>query len=334
MSSKEKLLALDIVENNEFLDKYTQIIHASKNLARVKHKTQKHHIIPKVVFIHNNKPIDNTGSNIVNLIYKDHILAHYYLFMCAKGWFKASAAKAVVYLVNRIESITTKTNAFNKIELNFSEEELLKLLPNLEEAREKANISEQKRLSGGKWVNNGCDQKYVGGSELVEFLQNNTEWSIGKLPISESTRQKYRNKKPNNVGTKTMNNGIINKFVPIDEINNYLELGWQLGRWDKADRSKLSGKVLSEEAKQKISDAKKANQNIPWNKGKKGLQQANITSFKAGMKPHNSGKRYVNNGIDEFFIPIDQLDEFLNKGFSLGRLPGSYKKTDKHKQNK
>ena len=85
MYVKEKLLSLDIVDNNEFLDKYNQIICASKSLARIKHKTQKHHIVPKAVFLHNSEPIDNTDSNIVNLIYKDHILAHYYLFMCAKG---------------------------------------------------------------------------------------------------------------------------------------------------------------------------------------------------------------------------------------------------------
>jgi hypothetical protein len=64
------------------------------------------------------------------------------------------------------------------------------------------------------------------------------------------------------------------------------------------------------------------------------VQQANITSFKVGMKPHNLGKKYINNGEIEFFAASDQIDEYLKNGFILGRLPGSYKRTGKYKKEK
>jgi hypothetical protein len=320
---KEKLLILNIVEDNEYLDKYIKIINSNSKTARLKYKTQKHHIVPRVVFTHNNEPLDNSVSNIVNLYYKDHILAHYYLYMCAIGWFKYPAAKAVDYLVKRIDSIKTKPNISNLIEINFSEDDLIKLLPKLAEIEEQTKRGEHMRLAGGKWVNNSQNQKYVSGLDLHEFLINNPSWSIGKLPVSEETREKQRKKKPNNIDTKVVNNGQRNKYVPISEVTYYLNSGWTLGRFDTSHNK---GKRLSDETKQKISETKKAGQHTPWNKGTKGLQTANKTTFKPGMTPHNTGRKYVNNGKEEFWINKDQIDYYQSLGFKLGRLPGVYKK--------
>ena len=320
---KQKLLALAIVEDNEYLDKYISIIITNYKTARTKYKTQKHHIVPRAVYAHNKEPLDNSITNIVNLQYKDHILAHYYLYMCAIGWFKYSAAKAVDYLIKRIDSIRVKPNKFNQLEINFSEDELIQILPELANIQEQAKIGEHHRLAGGKWVNNGQIQKYIGGSELQEFLLTNKFWKIGKLPISEETREKRKQNKPNNLGTKVVNNGKCNKYVPISEVQEYLNDGWLLGRFDT---SYLKGKTLSDETKQKISETIKANNRTPWNKGKKGLQTANKTTFKAGMLPHNTGRKYVNNGKEEFWVNKDQIDYYISTGFSLGRLPGAYKK--------
>ncbi len=320
---KEKLITLNIVEDNEYLDKYINIIITNNKTSRVKYKTQKHHIVPRAVFSHNNEPLDNSESNIVNLNYKDHILAHYYLFMCATCWFKYPAAKAVDYLVKRIESIIVKPNAFNQIEINFSEEDLVELLPELAEITEQIKHSEHKRLAGGKWVNNNESQKYISGQALQEFLLSNPSWKIGKLPVSEETREKQKQRKPVNVGTKVINNGQRNKYVLISEIDEYLNKGWALGRFDTAYNK---GKHMPDEAKQKLSDTKKAQNLIPWNKGAKGLQTANKTTFKPGMVPHNTGRKYMNNGQEEFWVETNQIDHYLSIGFRLGSLPGSYKK--------
>lgn len=83
MSLKEKLLSLNIVVDNEYLDKYVELIENNRETKREKFKTQKHHIIPKYYYRLNKIDVDNSKNNLVNLLYKDHILAHYYLCLCS-----------------------------------------------------------------------------------------------------------------------------------------------------------------------------------------------------------------------------------------------------------
>lgn len=82
---KTKLLATNCFEANEYLDKYCKLIIDNLEKRREKYKTQKHHIIPRCYFRLNNLEIDNSKENIINLLYKDHILAHYYLTLCSKS---------------------------------------------------------------------------------------------------------------------------------------------------------------------------------------------------------------------------------------------------------
>lgn len=320
---KEKLIVLGIVEDNVYLDKYISIILSNTETPRLKYITQKHHIIPRAVFTHNKELLDNIKANIVNLNYKDHILAHYYLYMCAIDWFKYSAAKAVDYLVKRIDSISTKPNEFSHIAINFSEEELIRLLPELGTIQEQAKIGEHNRLLGGKWVNNGTTQKYISGENLQKFLLENNSWQIGKLPITEETRKKLCQKKPANTGKKVVNNGQRNKYILASDIPEYLNNGWLLGRFDPPY---FSGKTLSKETRQKISETKKANPKVPWNKDTKGLQVANRTTFKLGHRPANAGRKYMNNGQEELWVDSCNIAYYESLGFKLGRLPGSYKK--------
>lgn len=44
------------------------------------------------------------------------------------------------------------------------------------------------------------------------------------------------------------------------------------------------------------------------------------------MLPHNTGRKYVNNGTEKFWINKDQIDYYQSLGFKLGRLPNVYKK--------
>lgn len=81
---KNKLLDLDIVIDNDYLNKYITLIQTNAVTLRQRNKTQRHHIIPKWYYKKNNLPCDNSPENLVNLEYKDHILAHYYLEKCIK----------------------------------------------------------------------------------------------------------------------------------------------------------------------------------------------------------------------------------------------------------
>lgn len=97
----QKLSSLGIFIKNKYLDFYCKLI--QENLFNEKaNKTQKHHIIPRCYFKYFNINIDNTPENIVNLSYKDHILAHYYLCLCCSNKpLKGKLCNAFFHLTNR-----------------------------------------------------------------------------------------------------------------------------------------------------------------------------------------------------------------------------------------
>lgn len=84
---KNKLLGIGCIDN-EYLQKYLDLILANNKTAKEKYKTNCHHILPRCYFKLLNLPVDHSKANLVNLSYKDHLLAHYYLYSCATGKFK------------------------------------------------------------------------------------------------------------------------------------------------------------------------------------------------------------------------------------------------------
>lgn len=89
MTLKEKLLNLGILEDNEYLNKYCVLIESNRETKMERFKTQRHHIVPRCYYKNKGLKVDNSKDNLVNLLYKEHILAHCYLSMCAKEpWFK------------------------------------------------------------------------------------------------------------------------------------------------------------------------------------------------------------------------------------------------------
>lgn len=80
---RDYLLSFNIFVDNEYFDKYLNLIFVNLNTKREKFLTASHHIIPRAYYKHNNIPVDDTRSNKVNLKHKDHLLAHYYMYKCA-----------------------------------------------------------------------------------------------------------------------------------------------------------------------------------------------------------------------------------------------------------
>ena len=88
MNLKEKILSFGLVHDNEYLDKYVEIIERKSAPVKQIGIHNKHHIIPRFYYKINRIPIDNSTENIANLVFKDHILAHYYLALCATDKYK------------------------------------------------------------------------------------------------------------------------------------------------------------------------------------------------------------------------------------------------------
>lgn len=90
---------------NVYLEKYVDLIFNNQELAAKKFQTQKHHIIPKSFFKLVGMSVDNSKNNTVNLLYKDHVLAHYYLSLCTEGRFKYNNISALQHILGTSERI-------------------------------------------------------------------------------------------------------------------------------------------------------------------------------------------------------------------------------------
>jgi len=280
---KQTLLNLAIFIDNEYLDKYIQLIN-NHSKSYIKFKTQKHHIIPRAYFKHNNYKLDNSKNNLVCLTYKDHILAHYYLYKCSKGWFNDCMLRALTYLSNRLIADNSITEA-----------EVLIIVNNLNDLYILDKQNDSIRLSGGKWVNNGISQQYIGGQKLTEFLKLNTDYKIGKLPVSEQTKIKLRLCNLNtSKDTRWMHLKNEEQMVKNKDVETYIKAGWLLGRLAQPSL----GKHQAEESKEKNRLAHLGK--TPWNKGLtketseivKKYSTNNSSQWKAGHKPWNTGKHF------------------------------------------
>ena len=96
----ETLRSLDYFVDNEFLQKYALLVEQNTRTRQINTKTHKHHIIPKSWYKLCSQEIDNTRSNLVNLPYRTHILAHYYLCLCTEDPFKYANELAMVCLLS------------------------------------------------------------------------------------------------------------------------------------------------------------------------------------------------------------------------------------------
>lgn len=102
--------------HNQYLDKYCSLIERNTNTYCVKTKTNAHHIIPKAWFKLNNKIVDNSQCNLVNLPYREHVLAHYYLCLCTVDQLQYANELAFICLTSRKK-------------LNYSDKHLITHLP-------------------------------------------------------------------------------------------------------------------------------------------------------------------------------------------------------------
>lgn len=91
LNAKNKLLELGYLDN-EYLEKYLEILEANLETRKSRKSTQAHHAIPVNEYWTSNKPYKRTealklarvdqANFEVNLVYKDHLLAHAYLTLC------------------------------------------------------------------------------------------------------------------------------------------------------------------------------------------------------------------------------------------------------------
>lgn len=96
---KQKLLLTNYFIDNQYLDSYINLV-SENQVKKEAFKTQQHHIIPKTYFKHFKLAIDNSKDNLVELLYTDHVKAHWLLQKCTIGFLKRNNGYAIRFLVN------------------------------------------------------------------------------------------------------------------------------------------------------------------------------------------------------------------------------------------
>ena len=299
MNVKEKLLSTQIIEDNEFLDKYVDLIQKNRSLDYINKKTQRHHIIPVCYYKEINYPVDNSKENLVNLYYKDHVLAHYYLALCSVGKFKYQNLEPIFIIMGHKNFPLSEQNILEKLpEIQRLYEEVRSMGYNpmknvsVKEKHDSVMRSEQVRTS----ISETMKKKVSEGQLFNEQHRKNLS-----LAAKGNTAIK---------GFKKIYRGSEVKFVSKDKLDYFLQEGWtRTYSGKKVYRRHVDVNYLH----RKLSDAHKGKE-----PGNKGVPCSKETREK--LSKHFSNTNWMNNGIEQHQIPKDLQQSYLEKGYSYGRL--------------
>lgn len=110
------LSQLEYFVPNEYLYKYARLIERNSRTP-IRGDTNKHHILPKAWFKLTNNAVNNELNNLVNLVYRDHVLAHYYLCLCTEDPFKYANQLALMCLETRKKLFYTDKQLLHQLPL-------------------------------------------------------------------------------------------------------------------------------------------------------------------------------------------------------------------------
>lgn len=239
------LLETNLFENNEYLDKYCQLIEDNENTIKEKYKTHSHHIIPKCYYKLVGESPNNSISNRVNLLYKDHILAHYYLCYFTSDSLKGKMCHALFHLINitSLEELNLEYIDFNQLQQFYEKwrEESSTQLKGIKKGPMSANI--KKKISNSTKGRTSPNKGKKFSKEVCDKISKSKKG----IQFSDETKHKISEGRKGKCGYK---------LTPRSEDT---KLKISLARRGKKHKnpSPLKGTHLSEEQKLKISNANK-----------------------------------------------------------------------------
>lgn len=148
-----------------------------------------------------------------------------------------------------------------------------------------------------RWYNNGVENLYI------KLTDNIPEGFIpGRLYFNNSSKGKI-----------LVNNGLINKQIYPEELDNYLNKGFVKGIIDRGEswRSKVGQYKRTEEIIDKQLQARrKTLQDNP--------ERKSSSIWKSGQEPHNKNTICITNGERNKYIKELELSDWVNKGWWKG----------------
>ena len=281
---RNDLLKTKLFVNNEYLDKYIELIERNKGAVRVKFKTTAHHVVPKYCFDYQNLPVDNTETNIVHISYSDHVLAHFFLANCSKQdihkWFNYTAMNHISGNVfaefEGIEDILTdeflsELQQLKETSLKVASEQGKLLIPYVRTEATLKKLSD--KLTGYIHIHKGDIRKMIPPQEFSVYESDGWKLGRGITSMSEEGKQRFREKR--------------------------------------------MGHEVTENTKQKIKAAR-AKQSKE--KGEPALGHTMSQKSKDQMREKLKNKVSINDGVKELHVDKQDLQYYLDKGFFKGRL--------------
>lgn len=335
---RRKLISTKCFIDNEFLNLYIELILNNINTKKEKFITESHHILQKAFFKEQgikDKSIINDKSNLVNLTYKDHILAHYYLYNCSLN--------DTIKLANLI-ALINMTNEKNHIEdIN----ELISRLDLYDAMRMEWKLHLSKKLKGtknpkvSKWLkehhfdcsgenNSRAKDVFVYDLKTKNLIKQYGTQGIASKELGISNIKERINK--SKFGVYIVEDKVISKKFPLDE---------EALRKEQTYRENLKLKVRSERVFQcrvcgkqyikKLNDLdyelylKEYNQghgccNTCNKDGSFFRNKLKSESHKMKISESAKGRHWINNGIIQKQVHDDVLQKYLNDGWVFGQL--------------
>ena len=329
---KDKLLSTFLFEENEYFKKYVELIESNIKTKQQKFKTQKHHIIPRIAFQLYNWEGCEADENKVNLLYRDHILAHYYLALADKeNSFKYKMVCAINFILGKATQVKLNVNELKNFTLNLdlyqqlyeeSKKYFAKLIEGTthdtsEETKQKISKANSNRIYVNK---DGVVRALKDKDEVELFLANG--WILGNPKCQNRDVKK---------GYTIVHKNDIEKYIKKEELQIYLNNDWLRGR-SEAHKEATAKATASYMQSISVEERKKFGHACTW-KGQtrpnadeigkkvsaklKGRKQSEKQKLQNSL--NKKGTIHMTNGIKDIMIKSEQEQEFINIGYYRGR---------------
>lgn len=341
---KQKLLSLNIFEDNQYLNCYCELILNNLNNKKQKYKTQIHHIIPRAYYKQNNLEIDNSKNNLINLLYVDHVIAHCYLSLSSKDSKFKHAMMVAIYKMMGSKFVDNK-EVLNDFILNSdiyqkayenSRVEAIKFNP--------MNIKDIRLKHDSKMQDPNIRSKLSKGMSLSRKLSDK-KIHIYKDRQSKRVSEKELNNyllegwlKGNPKGMIYIHKENIDKKCWPEDLGNYLKQGWLKGRYTelKIKEEDSSTKLVTEKIVKRFSGmaGKKKPEGFNKSDSFRKAQSERLNNFyKSNPKWKTKAKKQVRLFNEEFkkeiiFDSVKEAEKFLGinyKHIGKGFLKESFK---------
>lgn len=334
MNIKQNLLNTKLFIDNQYLDNYCEIIENNEYTKKQKFKTQVHHIIPRCICLKLNIDSMNDKDNLINLYYKDHLLAHYYLCLCCNdAYLRCKLFIAINFMLGNIKQ-------YNSVTLEKECKAILEALPKYQTLYEESNkirailiakknlghstsVETKLKISlknkGRIYINKDSIVKSIFPNELNNYLS--TGWTKGN-PNNNKSRNTHK-------GDTIVHKGDTQKYISKNDIKQYLADGWVLGRSEEHCKH-MSQSInnyyssLSEEEIQKkcasygmLGKHPSEETKLKMRVARLGKKHSEKTKQQIGLNKRET--IWMTDGKTDVMIKQEREAEFLSKGYHRGR---------------